>query len=78
METRKNQIKNKVLLLLAGLHISFLPIDLDQIMDSLLVKTLSFSAACSRGIIVRGRSEGLPVIRQRTSALVPVFAGLPG
>lgn len=67
-QTRKNQIKNKVLLLLAGLHISFLPIDLDQIMDSLLVKTLSFSAACSRGIIIPEGIEGFTVIRQRTSA----------
>ena len=67
-QAQKNRVKNKVLALVVDLHISCLPIDLDQVMNGLLVKPLSFSVAQSRGVIIPPGIEGFTVIRQKPNA----------
>ena len=67
-QTRKNQIKNKKSSAASGRFTSlFCRLISDQIMDSLLVKTLSFLPPARGGIIIPEGIEGFTVIRQRTS-----------
>ena len=62
-QERKEQIKNKVLGLLTEQSITYLPIDLDQIMASLSIKAVAVSLVRQRGVVVPEGIDGFTVIR---------------